>query len=99
MSNVVISFSASGEKEEINKIIENMKNWYPEFEHEVTASHYNESLHLLSITFSGQWNGDIEEAIKLTHHAEALYSNTKCEHVHVEVCVDGKCYGSASSTF
>lgn len=35
---------------------------------------------------------DEEEFIRLTHHAEGLYSNTGIQHVHVEVCIEDKWY-------
>ena len=36
---------------------------------------------------------DLDEVIRLIHHAEGLYEDTKVEYVHVEVCIDGTWYG------
>lgn len=36
---------------------------------------------------------DVDEVIRLTHHAEGFYDDTNVEYVHVEVCIDGTWYG------
>ena len=92
---VEIIFEAVGTENDLSKMYENLNNEYTEFMNDVNREEYkydkkNKEHHC---HFYGLWIGDVNECVRLTHHAEGLYENTKFEFVHVEVCVDGEWYG------
>lgn len=45
----------------------------------------------VSIMFEGIWSGDIDDFIRLTHHADAFYDAVS--DIHCEVCVNDEWYG------
>lgn len=92
--NVEIIFEAEGSREDLYQLYDNLEQ-YPEFIRDDSKEQcsYDVSTKNLQIKFFGIWLGDIEDCIKLTHHAEGLYENTDFQFIHVEVCVDGKWHG------
>lgn len=98
---IVIEFSAYGTKRDICDVKENLVSNYTEFSGGPAkeAIRRYDSHSEIFIRFVGTWDGDVEDAVKLTHHAEALYENTSCEYVHVEVQLDDQWYGRNMKSF
>lgn len=96
---VEIIFSAYGSEEEVKKMYFNLDNYYPEFQNSCIREEYKKEGEGKRFPFTFHFYGECEDGsklgnlIRLTHHAERLYKNTKLENVHVEVYANGKWYG------
>ncbi len=95
-----IIFEADGTSKDLTDLYNNLDNEYPEFKNDSTRERLKEKKNddtkmtkHFKCHFYGVWIGDTDEFIRLTHHAEGLYDDTGMEHVHVEVCLNGKWYG------
>lgn len=93
MKNVEIVMCCLVDKGDVEQIFDNFCTSYPEVN---TDESFHENLKDDEVKFT--WKGTVEDKygegiIRMTHHAEGLYSDTSAEHVHVEVCIDGKWYG------
>lgn len=89
--NAIVMFKADNDKNET--AIENFEESYPEFDikHIVTDIDPNYDV---AIAFYGEIDEDhVNDIIRLTHHAEAIYEDTSFEYVHVEVCIGDERYG------
>lgn len=88
-----IIFEANGSKDDLSQMYCNLDDEYKEFMADKLKEEYFVEGNRHFCHFYGLWVGDTDELIRLTHHAEGLYENTKFEYIHVEVRVDGKWYG------
>lgn len=93
--NIKILFNATTDnQQDVQNFLASLKNNYPELEDvesEELEYHKGDFHTLVSCTMPT--TESIDDIIRLTHHAEALYEDTHFEYVHVEVCVDGTWYG------
>ena len=80
---------------EISHLIDNFSCGYPEFSSYMECEYECLKKDEVNITWSGDLpnNTNVDELIRLTHHAEGIYFDTSAEFVHVEVCINGKWYG------
>ena len=90
--NIEIIFIGQGNTNDAIEMQENLVSEYPEFTISETQKKCDRN-HVYTCHFIGTWVGDTDSVIRLTHHAEPLYNDTKFEYVHVEVCVDGIWHG------
>ena len=101
MKEIKIKFEAVGTTDTVNDVCNNFCEGYPEFSCNMEEEDYkyNKKTKEFMILWSGEFEDDelsednMNELIRLTHHAEGFYECTNAEYVHVEVCVDGKWYG------
>ena len=91
---VKLFLSGLGSDEDIDQMFSNFDENYPEFETIEDDYHQFEKNGMVEFQtiITGNWNGEINDLIRLTHHAEDFYENTDIEYFHVEVCID-KWYG------
>lgn len=99
---VKIKFEAYGTPDTVNGVCNNFCENYPEFSSNMEEEdyEYNKDTEKFMLLWVGKFDDelseeDVEELLRLTHHAEGFYGETDAECVHVEVCVDGKWYGVA----
>lgn len=101
MKEIKIKFEAVGSINTVDAICNNFYENYPVFSSNMEEEdyNYNKKTKEFMILWSGEFedcefnNDNMNELIRLTHHAEGFYECTDAEYVHVEVCVDGKWYG------
>lgn len=92
MSESIVIFKADGDK--VSTAIKNFKENYPEFEVDNTVTEIDPDYDA-SVAFYGRITKpeDVDDIIRLTHHAEGIYEETSFNNVHVEVFAEGDWYG------
>lgn len=100
--NIKIVFEAKARSiDDITDLRNNFNENYPEFARNMNEceNEYTYKDGMVHIAWEGNFDktfcnkDNINELIRLTHHAEGLYEDTDLEYVHVEVFVDGVWYG------
>ena len=92
MENVVIVFKADNDT--VDKAIRNFEGNYPEVDCYSIVTDIDEDYDASVAFYCKVEDPELtNELIRLTHHAEAIYEDSKFEYVHVEVCVNGHWFG------
>ena len=101
MINIKIKFEAVGTVDTVDDVCHNFGEYYPHLAANMEEEdyEYNKKTKEFMLLWAGEFEDDqldehdMDEIIRLTHHAEGFYEDTDAEYVHVEVCVNDKWYG------
>lgn len=101
MKEIKIKFEAVGSLDTVDAVCNNFYEGYPKFAANMDEEDFshNAKANEFMLLWAGEFEDDylddrdMDELIRLTHHAEGFYEDTDAEYVHVEVCVNGRWYG------
>jgi hypothetical protein len=99
----ILSCKCIGTYGDLGELQRNLAQEYPEFTGDIcreymSAKPYTEGdgkIHKrydFNYLIYGKLRGNPDDFIRLTHHGEPLYSNTKLEDVSIDISIDGKWY-------